>query len=140
MAKQIQITYDCRDVHRLCGWWAARLGYVVADTDETVRDLLDAGVITAEDVMTYDGRLVFATAAAATDPDGVGPRLYFQAVGEPKSAKNRVHLDISRGDQGLDEAIAEYVAAGAAFIGYGEQPGNRWAVMADPEGNEFCIQ
>ena len=140
MAKQIQITYDCGDVHRLCDWWAARLGYVVADTDEVVRDLLDAGVITADDVMTHDGRLVFATGAAASDPDGLGPRLYFQAVAEPKSAKNRVHLDISRGDQELDEAIAEYVAAGAAFTGYGEHPGNRWAVMADPEGNEFCIQ
>jgi hypothetical protein len=61
-------------------------------------------------------------------------------VEETKSVKNRVHFDIDRGEQDLDAAIAEYVDAGATFAHFGEHPGHTWAVLADPEGNEFCIQ
>jgi len=124
----------------LAAWWAERLGYVVEDTHDVVQGLLEAGVLTAEDIITVNGRLAFAEAAAAHDPDGHGPRMYFQSVGEPKSAKNRVHLDVGRGDQELDVVAKEYVDAGASFSRYGEHPGHKWAVMADPEGNEFCIQ
>jgi hypothetical protein len=124
----------------LSAWWAQRLGYVLEDAHDAVQELLDAAVISADDIITVNGRLAFATAAAAHDPAGAGPRLYFQAVEETKSVKNRLHLDIDRGRQDLDAAVADYVDAGAAFTRFGEHPGNKWAVMADPEGNEFCIQ
>jgi hypothetical protein len=140
MASRIQITFDCRNVHMLAGWWAQRLGYVVEDTHDRVRGLLEAGVLTPDDILTVNGRLAFATAAAANDPDGRGPRMFFQAVEERKTAKNRVHLDVGRGERDLEEVVADYVEAGASFTRYAEHPGHRWAVMADPEGNEFCIQ
>jgi Glyoxalase-like domain len=124
----------------LSAWWAARLGYVVEDTHDVVQSLLDQGVLTPDDIITVNGRLAFVAAAAAHDPDGNGPRMYFQAVEESKAAKNRVHLDIGGGEQELDAAVKEYVDAGASFAAYGEHPGERWAVMADPEGNEFCLQ
>lgn len=120
-------------------WWADRLGYEVEDHHDLVRALLDDGAINADDVTTVDGRLRFAMAAAARDPNGAGPRLFFQGVSEKKTAKNRVHVDVSRGDRVLEAVVDEYVDAGASLTHYGEHPGERWAVMADPEGNEFCI-
>jgi hypothetical protein len=57
-----------------------------------------------------------------------------------KTAKNRMHLDVSRGQLDLEDAVEGYVDAGASLSHYGSHPGERWAVMADPEGNEFCIQ
>jgi hypothetical protein len=139
MAPRIQITFDCWNVHMQAAWWAERLGYVVEDGHDLVRTLLDSEVITSDDVMTIGGRLAFAMAAAANDPEGKAPRLFFQGVEEKKTAKNRVHLDISRGDRDLEAVVADYVDAGASLTTYGEHPGERWAVMADPEGNEFCI-
>jgi hypothetical protein len=124
----------------LSAWWAERLGYEIQDVHDFVQNLLDAGRITADDVVTVNGRLAFAQAAAANDPDGAGPRLYFQSVQETKTTKNRVHLDLARGDRDLDNAVKEYVDAGASFTTYGSQGDHTWAVMADPEGNEFCIQ
>ncbi|MBV9485085.1 MAG: hypothetical protein JO246_03425 [Frankiaceae bacterium] len=140
MATRLQITFDCWNVHMQCAWWAERLGYDVEDHHEVVQQLLDDGILTPELITTVNGRLAFAEAAAARDPAREGPRLYFQAVPEAKTAKNRLHLDVSRGEVPLDDVVADYVAAGAAFVENGEQPGHRWAVMTDPEGNEFCIQ
>ena len=76
-------------------------------------------------------------------PDGLGhagrgPRLYFQRVPEPKSAKNRVHLDVQLDDD-LDEQVERLRGTGAGFVRFDSQPGHRWAVMPDPEGNEFCV-
>jgi Glyoxalase-like domain len=140
MATRVQVTFDCWNVHMQAAWWAERLGYEVEDHHDIVRKLLDDSVITPDDITTVGGRLAFAMAAAARDPEGVGPRLFFQGVDEKKAAKNRVHLDVSRGDRDLESVVEEYVAAGAVLTHYGEHPGERWAVMADPEGNEFCLQ
>jgi len=140
MVARIQVTFDCWNVHMQAAWWAERLGYEVEDHHDVVRTLLDDSVITPDDITTVGGRLAFAMAAAARDPAGVGPRLFFQGVEEKKTAKNRVHLDISRGDLGLEDAVATYVDAGASLMAYCEHPGHRWAVMTDPEGNEFCVQ
>jgi hypothetical protein len=135
MAPRIQITFDCWNVHMMCGWWAERLGYVVEDGHVNVQQQLESGDATADDVMTVNGRLAFANATSAIDPDGRGPRLYFASVPEAKTAKNRVHLDVSREDRDLDVVVKEYIDAGASFT----ELGHGWAVMADPEGNEFCI-
>ncbi len=90
-------------------------------------------------VVRIDGRLAFADAVAACDPDGSGSRLYFQRVPEAKEAKNRMHLDIPVDPAALDAEVARFEASGATLVGFDSHPGHRWAVMRDPEGNEFCL-
>jgi hypothetical protein len=78
------------------------------------------------------------------DPAGVGPRLSLLEVPEPKVAKNRLHLDVRVGRQGSPEEVwaqveakvAQLVAAGAAVLAV---VGTHHVVLADPEGNEFCV-
>jgi hypothetical protein len=84
------------------------------------------------------------------DPDGVGPRIFFQRVPEPKTTKNRVHLDLSIGGGtkvGLSQRIprvrakvAGLARCGGQVVREHEQMGEFWIVMTDPEGNEFCVQ
>jgi predicted enzyme related to lactoylglutathione lyase len=71
--------------------------------------------------------------------DRVHPELVLQRVPEPKSVKNRMHLDIRVSD--LDEEVSRLRALGAARLSADtiEESGFRWVVMADPEGNEFCV-
>lgn len=139
MPTSIQVTFDCADPHALCAWWAERLNYEVGDVHELVGQLLANGTITDADVTTVDGRRAFASATAASDPAGRGPRMYFQRVPEPKTAKNRLHLDIQTRADDLQALVDEYVAAGATYVTSDRQPGHDWAVMRDPEGNEFCL-
>ena len=71
--------------------------------------------------------------------DGGAPPVAFQRVPEAKSVKNRLHVDLAVED--LDGAFAQIVASGGSAVSdILEMPGGyRWRVMADPEGNEFCI-
>ena len=71
--------------------------------------------------------------------DGGAPPIAFQRVPEAKSVKNRLHVDLAVED--LDGAFAQIVASGGSAVSdILEMPGGyRWRVMADPEGNEFCI-
>ena len=139
MARGVQITFDAEDPHRLCRWWAALLGYEVEDGHDFVSRLLSDGVIAENQVTRREGRLYFADAVAARDSNGNGPRLYFQRVPEPKTAKNRVHLDVPVDPGALDREVERLEALGASLVGFNSHPGHRWAVMADPEGNEFCL-
>jgi Glyoxalase-like domain len=139
MARQVQVTFDATDPHRLAAWWSELLGYEIETGHELVSGLLASGVVTESDVVRIDGALFFADAVAARDPEGTGPRLYFQRVPEKRVAKNRMHLDVPLAGGELDDEVARLVALGASFVGHGEHPGHRWAVMRDPEGNEFCI-
>lgn len=85
--------------------------------------------------------------SAIVDPDGKGPRIYFQRVPE-KQVKNRVHLDVNAGGnrdvpeaerrERVDAKVAQLVAQGATVVRDAEEHGER--VMRDPEGNEFCVQ
>lgn len=78
--------------------------------------------------------------SAIVDPDGVGPRMLFMRVPEPKTAKNRLHLDLRAGDDEARRAMADrLVEAGATEIGRVDEHGEWWIVMTDPEGNEFCV-
>jgi hypothetical protein len=139
MSKQVQVTFDTSDPHRLAAWWADLLGYAVEDGHDLVSGLLESGVITDADVVDLNGRLFFKDAVAASDPDDNGPRLYFQRVPEPKVVKNRVHLDIPVRQEELDDEVQRVTRAGASFVEFRSHPGHRWAVMQDPEGNEFCL-
>src|SRR2546430_11050433 len=69
MAVAYKIVIDCVDPHRLAGFWAAALDYVVEDHSDLVRRLLDAGVIKDADTAMVDGRLSWRSAAAVRDPD-----------------------------------------------------------------------
>jgi hypothetical protein len=139
MATKVQITMDAHDAHALAGWWASLLGYEREDHHDLVTGLLEQGIVTEEQVSRIDGRLGFAGVATARDPEGIAPRLFVQEVPEDKIAKNRIHLDVPIGDEPLDDAVERVAGTGASLVEFREHPGERWAVMQDPEGNEFCL-
>ena len=113
MASRIHaITIDCLDAERLAEFWAAALGY---ERRELSGEFLVLG-----------------------DPHDAGPRLLFQRVSEPKSVKNRVHLDLTAEDE--EAEVERLVTLGAARVGRIERDGGGWTVMVDPEGNEFCVE
>lgn len=139
MARPIQVTFDTAAPYAQATWWAELLGYVVEDHHDGIAKMLEQGVVTDDQVMTVDGRLHFADLVGASDPEGSGPRLLFQRVPEGKTAKNRVHLDVRIGDADLEEEAARVAATGATLVEFREMGPQRWAVMLDPEGNEFCL-
>ena len=139
MATRVQITFDAADPHALAAWWAGRLGYEIEDAHELIAGLLASGVVSEEQVVRINGRLFFADAVAVSDPDAVAPRMYFQRVAEPKVAKNRLHLDVPVLPEELEQTVDGWTNVGAALVEYRSHPGHRWAVMLDPEGNEFCL-
>jgi catechol 2,3-dioxygenase-like lactoylglutathione lyase family enzyme len=144
VARDVQITVDCADPAGLAAFWAEALGYRLQDPPagfESWEQALEAMGVPPE--RRND-------ASAVVDPEGSGPRLFFQRVPEPKQAKNRVHLDV-RAAPGLEgdarlaalEAEAErLVARGATQLRRHEPAPPLDAghiVMTDPEGNEFCL-
>ena len=130
----IQITVDCAEPGRLAAFWASALGYVVQPPPPGYESwpafLTELGVPESE----WDSR------SACVDPDGTGPRLFFQRVPEPKAGKNRVHLDVNVGRDRVDAEVERLVAEGATKLREHGDMGERWVVMTDPEGNEFCVQ
>jgi glyoxalase superfamily protein len=125
MATHWTIGGDAADPHRLAEFWAAALGYI-----------LEPG---------YDD----PDGASIVDPDDVGPAIGFLRVPEPKTSKNRLHIDIRVAGPGQrDAASAERMRTKAAALVelgatqvredfYGPELGH--IVMLDPEGNEFCV-
>lgn len=144
MASDVQITFDCADPAALSEFWADALGYKVQDPPpgfETWEQALDAWGVPAEQRNN---------ASAAVDPEGAGPRLFFQKVPEGKQAKNRVHLDVrtATGLEGaermeaLEKEAARLQSRGASRLQRIEPApplDHGHIVMADPEGNEFCL-
>jgi hypothetical protein len=77
---------------------------------------------------------------ASVGPSGDGgPRLYFVQVPEPKGGKNRLHLDVMPHDRSQDEEIDRLVTLGARVVS-DQRPEFGWVVLADPQGNEFCLE
>jgi hypothetical protein len=136
-----QIAIDAADPHLLNRFWAAAVGYEVEDHHDGILSIIDAGYATLDDTIEIDGRRVWKTAAACSDADGTGPRLLFQQVPEPKTVKNRVHLDLQRdvGEEAREAEVERLIGLGATRLWDGEQGPHRWVTMADPEGNEFCV-
>jgi hypothetical protein len=139
MAIGVQVTFDAADPGALARFWAVALGYVPQPPPE--------GWTTWEAWAEHMGipQERWNDMAAVVDPEGRGPRLLFQKVPEGKTTKNRLHLDVNAGDgrhdRGrVDAHVAALVAAGATVVAEREQLGERWVVMTDPEGNEFCVQ
>ncbi|MFC7545547.1 VOC family protein [Plantactinospora sp. GCM10030261] len=73
-------------------------------------------------------------------PDGVGPTVFFSQVPEGKTVKNRLHLCLRPADRTRDEEIERLLGLGATEVADRRKPdGAGWMVLADPEGNEFCV-
>lgn len=119
MSRLKDIVIDCTDAWTLASWWAPVLGYQMrVYTEDDLAKLRAQGIERPED-----------DPDVALDPiDEPGPSFWFCEVPEPKSVKNRVHIDVL-GD--LDDLLARGATHLATFP--------KWAVLADPEGNEFCL-
>ena len=139
MAPTLQIAIDCADPHALVEFWAAALGYDVERHGDQIRRMLDEGWASEADVTKVDGQLAWRTAAACRDPEGKGPRLLFQVVPEPKTVKDRIHLDVQVGAERRDAEVERLVALGATWLWEASQGPHSWVTLADPEGNEFCV-
>lgn len=107
--------------------------------DGFIEGLLAAGVASEDDVVTVDGHKAWRTGSACHDPEGVLPRMYFPLVPEPRTVKNRMHLDLRVGDERRAAEVERLVGLGASRLYDGEQGPNTWTTMADPEGNESCV-
>ncbi|MEU1472119.1 VOC family protein [Streptomyces sp. NPDC005761] len=108
------VTVDCADAYKLATFWAEVLGSSLADDD-------------------FPG-----------DPEALvespGAALLFVTVPEPKSTKNRVHFDIQP-DRTRDEEVERLLSLGATLVADHRKPNGRgWVTLADPEGNEFCVE
>ncbi|MGG7466399.1 VOC family protein [Plantibacter sp. YIM 135347] len=135
----IQVTFDTADPHAQAAFWAALLHYEVERHGAFVDQLVADGRLPESGRIVIDGQSAFREVAAARDPAGVAPRLYFQLVPEGKSAKNRVHLDLPAGSAGLEAEVERAESLGATRLWRTADRGPVSQTMADPEGNEFCI-
>jgi predicted enzyme related to lactoylglutathione lyase len=113
MAAKLGLVLDCADPDRLAEFWSAAIGYTTLGGAGSYVLLLDES--------------------------GQQPKLLLQRVAEPKSGKNRMHFDIETPT--VDEQVSRLEALGATRLRADpmEEHGNRWVVMVDPEGNEFCV-
>ncbi|GHH52214.1 putative enzyme related to lactoylglutathione lyase [Streptomyces candidus] len=109
------VTLDCADAYQLASFWAEVLDAPLADDD-------------------FPG-----DPEALVNAPGVG--ILFVRVAEPKTVKNRVHLDVQPQDRTRDEEVDRILALGATLVGDHRRPdGAGWVTLADPEGNEFCVE
>ena len=140
----IQICVDCTDAHTQADWWAETLGWTLEPSDQDfIQSALDQGLAKPEDVIEHNGVRVWRDGAAICPPGQVGQkdrlRILFQPVPEPKTVKDRIHLDVRLEGRDKDEARAALEKRGASFLYEASQGPHTWYTMADPEGNEFCI-
>ncbi|MBB4687751.1 VOC family protein [Amycolatopsis jiangsuensis] len=120
-SKFTELAIDCADPHSLARFWCAVLGYEVQEEDE--------------DVVTIGSP---AVPEGKRRPGPVPPALTFARVPEGRAGKNRLHLDVNATDREQHEEVDRLVGLGArpADVGQGDES---WVVLADPEGNEFCV-
>jgi hypothetical protein len=116
MAKVLvhNVTFDCRDPFTLATWWAEMTGGKVAEGDQPGD----------EEVLV----------------EGLGIPVLFVAVPEPKTVKNRVHLDLIPEGRTRDEEVVRVLGLGAVQVADMRRPdGGGWVWFTDPEGNDFCV-
>lgn len=122
-SKFTELAIDCADPVGLARFWCSVLDYEARDGDA------EEGVVTIGPPAPREG---------ADRPGPVPPVLTFARVPEGKSAKNRLHIDVSPNDREQDDEVRRLIGLGArrADVGQGDAS---WVVLADPEGNEFCV-
>ena len=109
---------DCHDAYTLSEFWKQVLGYTDVDGDPNLPGHEECMIV---------------------DPLG-GPRVLFIEVPDGKLVKNRIHFDLMPTDRQRDAEIERVLALGATAVADLRTPdGTGWLVLADPEGNEFCI-
>jgi hypothetical protein len=108
-----ELVVDCRDAAGLAAFWQRVLGWETAPTDEDD----EVGLAGPGDV----------------------PDLLFVPVPEGKAVKNRLHIDVSPVGTSRDEEVTRILALGATRADVGQGDDVSWVVLADPEGNEFCV-
>jgi Glyoxalase-like domain len=139
MAVRTDLTLDCANPTRLAAFWKLALGYEDEPSPApfaTRQEWLEQFDLSEDDI---------DHPAWLHDPAGIGPRLSLLQVPEPKVARNRLHMDVRAAGTGsadqrwtrIIEVVDRLTAAGATALR--EFPGHH-VVMADPEGNEFCLQ
>jgi len=143
MATTVQVTFDCADPDRLATFWAEALGYKKQDPPQ--------GFDSWESFLAANNvpEALWTSRSAIVEPEGNGPRFFFQRVPESKTVKNRLHLDLNIGGgpgtpeherrQRVDAALERLVRLGATVVRTVEEPMEHFVVMQDPEGNEFCL-
>ena len=143
MAYDVQVVIDSADPHPLADWWAETLGWEVEPSDEDfIRRMIKEGHATEADTITHRGTLVWKEGAAINHPGGREsgrPRILFQLVPEPKTGKNRVHLDLRPDTEDKEAAVQRLVERGATILHRGRQGPHTWVTLTDPEGNELCL-
>lgn len=152
MSSTVQITFDAHDPRALSAFWAEVLGYLHPAPPGVELPPGEDGLAAWDEFLVRTGvpEELHNSASALEDPEGQGPRIFFQQVPEGKTAKNRVHLDVRtapdlRDDERMDALEAEcarLIELGATRLARHEPAPPMsigFIVMADPEGNEFCL-
>jgi predicted enzyme related to lactoylglutathione lyase len=109
-----ELCIDCHDTRALAAFWAQVLDWRIE----------------AEEGDEY---------VELVNPEGHPPTLLFAPVPEGKTVKNRLHIDVSPRDRDQAEEVERLLALGATRADVGQGPDVSWVVLADPEGNEFCV-
>jgi catechol 2,3-dioxygenase-like lactoylglutathione lyase family enzyme len=136
MLARVDLTLDCSNAAVLAEFWKAAAGYV----DEPP----PAPFNSREEWLAHGDEDDVSGGAWLLDPSGVAPRLSLLRVPEPKTAKNRLHIDLRVSGQGtsdqkwsrITEEVTRLSALGAVVL---QVDDGHHVVMADPEGNEFCV-
>jgi len=106
-----QVVIDSRDPHSLAQWWAQALGWAITFEDESEIEI--------------------------RPNENVTPGLLFLHVSDDRVTKNRLHLDFRPTDQAAE--VERFLNLGATRVDIGQGEDVSWVVLADPEGNEFCV-
>jgi hypothetical protein len=109
-----EVVIDCTDPGRVADFWARVLDYEVTDSSSS-------------------------SEVEIASRDRTGPTLVFVPVPEPKTLKNRVHIDVNPTGADQNTELERLLALGARRVDVGQTPDVAWVVLADPEGNEFCL-
>ncbi|MGW8565204.1 VOC family protein [Isoptericola sp. NPDC055881] len=117
-----ELVVDCHDPERLAAFWCAVLDFTVIDRSEGKVEIASWEPI-VEDVRARQ----------------MPPTVVLVQVPEGKAVKNRLHLDVSPVDRSTADEVARLLGLGATRVDVGQGDGRSWVVMADLEGNEFCV-
>ncbi|MFQ6145358.1 VOC family protein [Streptomyces seoulensis] len=143
-----KLVIDAADPHAQADFWAAALHYEVEDNSAFIERLVELGALPGAATVEFHGRPAFRDLIGVRHPEdpydlergtGLGRRLLFQRVPEPKSGKNRLHLDLHPGEERRAGELERLEGLGASVLRRVKEPAGEWTVLADPEGNEFCL-
>ena len=146
----IQLVVFAADPHRLARFWAAALGYALEDNEVLIERVMAAGFATEADTVVIDGKRFWSEAVAIRHPEdadghpsarGPGIRILFELAPTDKVDDNRLHLDLNVGHDRIDDETKRVVDLGATLLEVRRDPPKAvFNRLADPEGNELCIQ